>query len=65
MLVTLMDVPARGIGLPDLHELVGEGSSPGIQQATLHGDALALGFAHVLKGEVGLDGGDVTLTERG
>src|SRR5690606_28551391 len=64
MLVTLVDVPAGGVGLPDLDQLIAKRAAPAVEQLPGDGDAFAERLTGVLQGEVGLDRGDITLTER-
>ena len=64
MLVALVDVAPGGVGLPQLDELVRERATPRVEQAALHRHPLALRLAGVLQRQVGLDRGDIALTER-
>jgi hypothetical protein len=59
VLVALVRVPARGVGLPDLHQLPGDRAALPVQDAAGDGDALAERFAGVLAGQVGVQFGDV------
>jgi hypothetical protein len=52
VLISLVEIPARGVGLPNLNEGVGERAMIFIENAAADDDALALGRAAVLRSEV-------------
>ncbi|GAA3413357.1 hypothetical protein GCM10018952_29700 [Streptosporangium vulgare] len=59
MVVTLVRVATGGVGLPDLHELAAHRAAVPVEDAAVHGDALAQRFGEVLPGQVGVERGDV------
>jgi hypothetical protein len=63
VLVTLVDVAAGRVGLPDFHELPGHGAAVAVQYLAGHDDPLALGFAVVLDGQVRFQGVHVLVAE--
>ena len=65
VLVTLVDVAAGGVGLPDFHELARNRAAVAVQDAAGDDDAFALGFAVVLDGQVRLQRVHVLVTESG
>src|SRR5690606_41349798 len=65
VLLAPMRVPPGRVGLPDLHQLPGDGASVAVQATPGDGDALPDGLPGVLPGEVVVDVGDVPVPERG
>jgi hypothetical protein len=52
VLINLVEIPARGVGLPNLNEGVGDRAMILIENAAANDNALALRRAAVLRGEV-------------
>jgi hypothetical protein len=61
VLVDLVSVAARGVGLPDLHELTGERLPVAAEHPTAYDDPLAEGLARVLPREIVVELADVGL----
>ena len=63
MLVTHMQVPASGVGLPDLHQLAADRSTISVQHPATDDDPLPDRLTAVLDRQVGLDGVHIPMAE--
>ena len=63
MLVALVQVPAAGVGLPDLHQLAADRPTIAVQHPAGDDDPLPNRLAAVLDRQVGLDGVHIPMAE--
>jgi hypothetical protein len=64
VVVTLVRITARGIGLPDLHQRIGDRLAVGVEDAPADDDAFADRVRGVLLGQVEIVGADQVAAEQ-